>query len=476
MNVCILARKRLVHNTRVVRQAGVLAGAGHDVTVVSLERPNAELMSATPTVRYLEVSAATPIDRLRGWLLGVRAKLAGRPVEKPHLNRDDGKLINPHAASDDPSFQERGTRGPFSGGVPDVQERGSMRPLGERPGVRARIAALARTIGRTIWRVVWSRLVPFVAAQRTVKFAHNTARELKGQRFDYCQAHDSFALLAAKKLTAGTGARLIYDAVEAPQERSGLSLAGTPQFLRWLETRRDCEIIHRAAKVLTVGKALADWTASQYGIESPVVVRNCSTYVDEPQCDQMRRDLGLDEEAQIVLLLGSIYQHQGVEQVIDCVADLLDTIHVAIMGPVTQARYDLEIEQRIASAGVQHRVHLLAPRPQQEVIAYASGADLGLIALQRVRLNHRVALPNKLFEYIMARLPVVTGRLPDVCSVVEKHGIGLVFDETEPTDIARAINEVLKPASYPGYRAAVCQAAGELCWETESHRYLDLFE
>ena len=64
LNICILARKRLGYNTRVVRQAKVLSEAGHDVTVVSLELPAKELMDMTSNVRYIQINLDIWIDKI----------------------------------------------------------------------------------------------------------------------------------------------------------------------------------------------------------------------------------------------------------------------------------------------------------------------------------------------------------------------------------------------------------------------------
>ena len=317
--------------------------------------------------------------------------------------------------------------------------------------------------------------MPFVGIVRTRQFAARAQELLKSETFDYCQAHDSFALLAAHRISKRTGAKVIYDAVEVPKERSGLATSGTPRFIRDFEMHRDRQFIQGAAQVLTVGDALAEWTASTYKIPPPTVVRNCSLFIEQTKDCQIRRDLNVRPHERIALLLGSIYQDQGVEQLIASVPKLNPAVHVVILGPVTQARYHEVISERIARANLDSRVHLLPPKPQQEVISYASGADVGIIALQQTRLNHRLALPNKLFEYLMARLPVAVGRLPNVCAIVEKYGIGRVFDETNPDDIAYSIEEILSEDTYRSLKRATHRAARELSWENESEKYLDLF-
>ena len=85
------------------------------------------------------------------------------------------------------------------------------------------------------------------------------------------------------------------------------------------------------------------------------------------------------------------------------------------------------------------RVVLAPPVPTGEVVRWAAGADVGLALIQNVSLSYFLSLPNKLFEYVAAGLPVVASDFPDLRRVVEERGLGTVCRPDDPAAIARAI-------------------------------------
>jgi hypothetical protein len=77
---------------------------------------------------------------------------------------------------------------------------------------------------------------------------------------------------------------------------------------------------------------------------------------------------------------------------------------------------------------------------------------------------------------IMARLPFAASNLPDIKSLVERHGVGMIFNETDPTDIARVIHAMLEPDTHALFKEAVKKAAAELCWENEGRKFMGVFQ
>jgi len=78
--------------------------------------------------------------------------------------------------------------------------------------------------------------------------------------------------------------------------------------------------------------------------------------------------------------------------------------------------------------------------------------------------NHRHALPNKLFEFIQARLAVAVGPSPDMAELVKAHEIGVVSPNFTPQSFAATLNK-LRLEDIDGYKANAHKAAPMLCWE-----------
>ena len=93
-------------------------------------------------------------------------------------------------------------------------------------------------------------------------------------------------------------------------------------------------------------------------------------------------------------------------------------------------------------------------------------------------LNYYHAGDYKLFHYIVAGIPLAVSNHPEKRRLIERYGIGATFDESDPRDIARVINELLAdPARYQAMRER-CARVGreELNWEVVSRRYVAAVE
>ena len=456
--VCILARKKLQHNTRVARQARILEAAGFDVVVVSLAKPLESLMARSPKTSYIAVEARPLFIRLikLGWLKAFPA--------------------TPRAAGEGTGDMPSSTPGHV---VPAPVRTmlalllvGFLRLAGISPDGQAPTTEMVRKIGLGVCLDrIYNAALEFLMTRGFAKWACLAVEDM---RVDVVQAHDIYSLLAADRLARKRAVPMVYDAVEMPDDRSGQSMRWTPGWLLARETRISERIISRAAGVMTVSNGLADWMADRYGIARPHLVRNCRYFADIEPNDQIRRDLGLPEEARLILYLNSLYAGQGLEQLLESMVYMSPAAHVATLGPVTQKNFDSYLRAKAEELGVSERFHILPVKPPDEMLSYASGADFGVVPRQNTSFNNYISLPNRLFELVMARLPLAVSSLPDMRSFVAEYGIGVSFDETRPKNIAKVINELLKPDALARYRVAVGEAARRLSWEREGEKYVAL--
>jgi glycosyltransferase involved in cell wall biosynthesis len=320
-------------------------------------------------------------------------------------------------------------------------------------------------------------LTPYLNISNSFDFAKKCMNVLGDRDFDYVQAHDTHALIAADKVSKKTGSKVIYDALEIPEDRSGIAAKNIPFWLRIYERRLERRLIRASDKVISIGPAVAEFTANRYRVGVPTVIRNCCLYTPIEKSNAIRMDLALQDRDKICVVLGSIYNNQGLEQCIECISYLSANIHIAALGRESEIGF-VDYLMRLASeANVTSRFHILPPQPPHLLINYLSGADLGIISRQGSCLNNLYSLPNKIFEMIMARLPVICGRLPNIQMILEEYGIGESFDETDPANMAQVINSIFDDdASYARYKEAVNKASEELCWENESRRYVQYVE
>jgi glycosyltransferase involved in cell wall biosynthesis len=85
-------------------------------------------------------------------------------------------------------------------------------------------------------------------------------------------------------------------------------------------------------------------------------------------------------------------------------------------------------------------------------------------------LSYELTLPNKLFEYVAAGLPVLASDLPVMGDFVQRYGVGLLTDAADPNDIADKLRRILDPERNAQLRAAAARARAELSWPAERRR------
>lgn len=137
----------------------------------------------------------------------------------------------------------------------------------------------------------------------------------------------------------------------------------------------------------------------------------------------LRKTLGVVPEDIVLLFSGAFNRCRGIEALLRGASDLQPHTHLAFMGygPLTD-----EIQ---SYANAHSNVHLIDAVAPTELQAWLSGADAGLIPYQTDIANHRIATPNKLYEFPCAGVPLLSRDLPIIHNTIITHGIGSVLDE-----------------------------------------------
>jgi len=208
----------------------------------------------------------------------------------------------------------------------------------------------------------------------------------------------------------------------------------------------------RAASRTTVSQGLADEYRRVFGVEVELVTNAAPFQHLEP------RPTGSPMR---LVHSGGAMQHRGLEEIVEGVArSTADVTLDLYLVPTDPAL----IERLRADAG--DRVTIHPPVPYAELAAVLNTYDAGLHFLAPVNFNHAHALPNKIFDYVQARLALVIGPTPEMARVVEQHGLGLVADGFTAESVAAAIDR-LDAAAIDRAKAAAHAAAGPLSAERQ---------
>ncbi len=222
---------------------------------------------------------------------------------------------------------------------------------------------------------------------------------------------------------------------------------------------------------ITVNDSIANLFERDYGIK-PTVVRNIPrglTAID----NITRNSLGLPDNVPILILQGSgINVQRGVEELIEAMVYVNDAILLIIGGGdvINKLKEMVEYHKLVSRI-------IFKPRlPYHEMMKFTSVANLGLTLDKPLNLNYMYSLPNKLFDYIQAGIPVLSSRLPELEKIITKYKIGDFIKDHDPVNIAEKINHMLSNQDLMDEWKKNCIfASKELVWENEEKSLIKIY-
>jgi glycosyltransferase involved in cell wall biosynthesis len=307
------------------------------------------------------------------------------------------------------------------------------------PGVELRRAGAGRVSGGLRraglggWRRSRAPIRELRGLYRLARLAKTTVLLVRAGRdagtFDIVHANDLESLPAAFVLARRWRARLVYDAHELYSEIE----PDPPRLYARAALFIERGLARRADVVMTNCPLFAEFIEQRLGLASrPVLVLNCPDLVaDEPV-----RAAG--ERLRVVYQ--AAVDHEGRP-----VSDLLEAAALAPDVDVTirLVQVDRErVEREISRLGIAGRARLEPPVPVERLVDAMRGYDVGVVINRPLSLNDELALPGKIFEYMMAGLAVVSSRLRGVLPVVEDEHVGATYAPGATTELAAVLQEL----------------------------------
>lgn len=291
---------------------------------------------------------------------------------------------------------------------------------------------------------------------------------LMTKKTDVILANDLDTLLPAFLWSKWRKKVLVYDSHEYFTEAEGLTGRAFQKKV-WLSIERF--IFPKLKYVITVNESIAKIYREQYRVNVRVV-RNMPEYIDRGD-KKSRAELGLPDDKKIVILQGAFIDPDrgGMEALL--AMETLNNVMLLIVGSGREIPLLKTIAQEERFKG---KVIFKDKMPFSELWHYTANADLGLSLDKPLHLNYRFSLPNKLFDYIHAGVPVLVSDLPELRRVVEDYRVGGVVKETSPTAVANGIKEMLSNGDYDFYKMNCKEASKRLNWQSEEKILTEIYE
>ena len=227
-------------------------------------------------------------------------------------------------------------------------------------------------------------------------------------------------------------AKIVYDAHEYETETYALS-GVQKKITKFMENF----LIKYTDSVITVSDSIANEYSRLYGIEKPSLVLNTPAYKEVEKQDKFREAFDIKGKT-IFLYQGGLTKNRGIELLIEVFKKINDDESIMVfMG------YG-DLEALILDAVKENKnIYFHEAVSPEVLLEYTVSADFGISTIEDSCLSYRYCLPNKLFEYMMAEVPLIVSNLPEMRKVVEENGIGVMVEEESVDGTISAIKKAL---------------------------------
>lgn len=255
--------------------------------------------------------------------------------------------------------------------------------------------------------------------------------------------HDITTLHAGVIIKKKTGAKLIYDAHEYYEGSAGLSPIRKKLFK--LIHLKCCRFVDT---FFVVNKSIASLYKKEYRkFVDPIVIMNA---VNIPPCSEydgrLHKAAGISQDKKIILFQGGYSKFRGLDKLIDCACYFPEDWVLVLMGwgmlesslKEQVESYSKELEREIA-------VRFVPAAPQEDLVLWTQGAEVGVILYENNGINHKYCTPNKLWEFPAAGVPIIVSPRIEMEAIVNKYGHGIVIKEPfDHVELNKAIYSILK--------------------------------
>ena len=265
-------------------------------------------------------------------------------------------------------------------------------------------------------------------------FLQKSIRFSKGMDYLHCNDLMTLPIGYFVKKFLNKNAIVIYDAHEFETERNGLS-SKQKKIVYFIESF----LIKSADRVITVSESIAIEDARIYGIKKPFIILNTPPFQELSNQNLFRNKFAISQSQTIFLYQGSLHKGRGIEFLIETFNEISDSSKVIVfMGFGDLVGFIKEKSETSSNIYFQEAVL------PSELLDYTSSADFGISLIEDTCLSYRYCLPNKMFEYLMADIPVLVSNLPEMRAIVENHNVGIVIKKSEKLELLYALDKATK--------------------------------
>jgi glycosyltransferase involved in cell wall biosynthesis len=235
---------------------------------------------------------------------------------------------------------------------------------------------------------------------------------------------------------------------------------------KWIEK----SIVPKLKNCITVNNSIANLFWQEYHVTFKVV-RNIPKNRKNVEIPS-RSSLGLPDDKKIILLQGSgINVQRGAEEAVEAMQYLENALLLIVGGgdvlPI--------LKKMVKEKSLENKVVFVTRQPPEKLAGYTAVSDIGLTIDKGTNINYRFSLPNKLFDYIYAGIPILASPLVEIKNIIQHYQVGTFIENHNPRHIAEAIeNMILNKEQLALFKENTKKASAELNWENEKKTLVEI--
>jgi glycosyltransferase involved in cell wall biosynthesis len=168
-----------------------------------------------------------------------------------------------------------------------------------------------------------------------------------------------------------------------------------------------------------------------------------------------------------ILYQGALNVGRGIKQTIEALK-YLPKFKFIIVG---EGDCSEELKSFTRNLNLENQVEFIGAVPFEELQKYQKDIMIGICIYEEMGLNHYYSLPNRIFDYMQAGIPVISSHFPDMADIVKSNNTGLIINNIEPKNVAAAIREACENIEIrKTWQTTIPMAAAKFIWENEEQK------
>ena len=273
--------------------------------------------------------------------------------------------------------------------------------------------------------------------------------------------HDALMLPVCTVASVLLRTILIYDAHELESDKNGQTRS-----LKLFTYAIESICLRRVAGFITVSQSIENWYRTRF----PWLTRDAAIIYNSPvqatnsdSTTGLREKLLVSDATKLFCYVGLLEKGRGLMQILEAFQKINSSdYHLVVFGYGPMQK---DVEQ--ASRQFQN-ISFLGRVDHDRLVQSISECDYGFCLIETVSLSDYYSLPNKLFEYASAGVPVIASNLPEIRHVVDIYGLGHIYEGE--VDLPELICDIEVPR-FEGIRSG-----SPLSWETQMVKLRELYQ